>query len=256
MLNNSETYSSMQVITGDSVTRGEFGAISSAQIPDSIKNLLAQVSQQAGWKTGITSAGMAKGGYEARNIEVYGYDTDRDLAVIQIRRSWKKKTSWFPSVSKAYALIGSDDGQIFSHPLAASPCRNHHLSTLSPADVVQWAESKIFGVSLSELATMVRQGDIALIPVKKLPPDLTDITSKYQKGGGGVATGLLRSSHRFDVDGRLLVPHDQRVAFVDGSIEIVHTKSQHKAISGTGKFRLVVGHRASNPWWIDTELGD
>ncbi|WP_264317957.1 hypothetical protein [Acidithiobacillus ferrooxidans] len=35
-----------------------------------------------------------------------------------------------------------------------------------------------------------------------------------------------------------------------------HTKHEHKAISATGKFKIVEGERADSPWWIDAEMGD
>ncbi len=244
MYKNSETFGTGSVSTP--VHRNGYDAI--ITVPDPIKDLVKRVREAAGWETGITSAGTGKGGYEARSIDVYGYDISRSLAVIQIRRAWKKKASWFTEVSKAYALVGIDEGQIFSHPLTSSPRRNPHLRDLTPEEVVTWAESKIFGVPVSKLHTIIRQGDIALVPVRGIP-SAADVIP-----GTGVRTVTLQSSHRVMVDGTIF-RHDGRI-YADGALEVVHVKGEHKAISGSGKFRVVVGEKADSPWWLDAEMGD
>ena len=244
MYKNSETFGNGSVSTP--VHRDGYDAI--ITVPDPIKDLVKKVREAAGWETGVTSEGMKRGGYEARNIDVYGYDISRSLAVIQIRRAWKKKASWFTEVSKAYALVGVDEGQIFSHPLTSSPRRNSHLRDLTPEAVVEWAESKIFGVPVSKLHTIIRQGDIALIPVRGIPKYLSP------RPETGVQTLTLQSSHQVQVDGLIYGAGDQ--LYADGDLEVVHVKGEHKAISGSGKFRIVVGEKADSPWWMDAEMGD
>ena len=221
--------------------------------PGEIKSLVDEVKEAAGWETGITSEGLGSGGFESRNISVYGYDVARNLAVVQIRRAWKKKASWYTEISKLYALVGKDGGQIFSHPMTSSPRRNPHLRDMTPEDVVRWAESKIFGVPVSKLDTIIRQGDIALVPVRGIP-SVAKTSSDYLQSSG-LHELVLRESHRVIVDGDLYIDPDGR-QYVDGTVEVVHVKDEHRPVSGTGRFRLVLGQRAGSPWWLDAEMGD
>ncbi len=246
MYKNSETFSTGTGCVAEMVRRDGYDAITNA--PAQIKDLVEQVRKAAGWETGITSEGMRRGGFESRNIDVYGYDVTRKLAVIQIRRAWKKKDGWFTQVTKVYALVGLDEGQIFSHPMASSPRRNPHLLDMTPEDVVAWAESKIFGVPVSKLHTIIRQGDIALIPVRSIPKYLSP------RPETGVQTLLLQSSHQVQVDGLIYGAGDQ--LYADGDLEVVHVKGEHKAVAASGKFRVVIGEKADSPWWMDAEMGD
>ena len=242
---------SVNTTSADVVKRDAYDAI--VNYPAEIKDLVAKVKDTAGWQTGITSEGMKRGGYESRNIDVYGYDVSRNLAVVQLRRAWKKKESWYTEVSKVYALVGKDDGQIFSHPLTSSPRRNPNLADMSPEEVVRWAESKIFGVPVNKLHTIIRQGDIALVPVRGIPSAAKPSSDYLQPSG--VHEFTVRDSHRVIVDGDLYIDPDGR-QYVDGTVEVVHVKDEHRPVSGTGKFRLVVGQRAADPWWIDAAMGD
>lgn len=251
MFKNAESYAVNTTPTVD-VERDRYDAIRDKCVPTLIDALVTQVQRAAGWETGITSEGMKRGGYEARSIDVYGFDVNRNLAVIQLRRSWKKKESWYTEVSKAYALVGNDDGQVFSHPLASSPRRNPNLRDMKPEEVVAWAESKIFGVKVEKLHTIIRQGDIALVPVRSIPGVASAIDKR--DGGAGVHTITVRDSHEVTVDGDLY--ETDGVYYLNGDVEIVHAKGEHKAISGSGKFRLVLGERANDPWWIDLAMGD
>lgn len=249
MYHNSESFT---VNTGAmNAHRDGYGAIPS--YPAGIKALVNKVRDAAGWETGITNDGFRRGGFESRNIDVYGYDESRNLAVVQIRRAWRKKASWFTEISKVYALVGIDDGQVFSHPLIASPRRNRRLDSMSPEDVVRWAESKIFGIPVAKLGTIIRQGDIALVPVRGIPHNAIPSTHAVRREDG-VYTLTMRDSHVVQVDGELL-QHDGTL-YATGAVEIVHTKHEHRAVAGTGKFKIGAGERAGSPWWLDATLGD
>lgn len=66
-------------------------------------------------------------------------------------------------------------------------------------------------------------------------------------------TLTLRNSHTLLIDGDLVVRGGY---FVDGAVEIVHTKHEHRAVAGVGKFKIVAGERAGSPSWLDAMLGD
>jgi hypothetical protein len=127
--------------------------------PDNIKVLVGLVRETLGWGTGFADLN-SWGGLEAHNMVVYGYDECRDLAVIQISRSWKKRGARFMTNSTAYALVGLVSDYLYSHPLASSPRRNPRLHSMEPKEVVRWAEVKIFGATIASLDSVIWQGDI------------------------------------------------------------------------------------------------
>lgn len=229
----------------DSVSRGRYGEI--ITIPDETTELLNAIKDAAGWKVGIE--GLRRfGGFEARSIDVYGYDTARDLAVVQLRRTFRKNINKFMRISKVYALIGRDDGQLFSHVLESSPRRVWDLQWRTPESVVRWAEKIIFGLrSEDEVDAIKRQGDIALVPIKALPKDAVALDREFL---------LLRKSHK--LVGKLY--ETEEFFYVVGGREtrMTHLKHEHGAIYTTkGQvFRVVAGRRGDEPWWTDAALGD
>ena len=227
------------------VNRNGYGAIIK-DIPVSIKGLVDQLATELGWTLGIKTAGRS--GYEAHNLDVFGFDVNRQLAVIQLRRAYKKKEGYYTQVEKSYTLVGIDDGQLFSHPLQSSPARNPNLHSQTAEDTVRWAEGKIFGVPVSRLDTIVRQGDIAFVPYRTIP-------AVVKENPVDVMDLIIRGSHSIKVDGSLY--QDQAGQFYfDGVAESVHTKGQHKAVQVAGRYKIVAGKRGRSAWWADSELGD
>lgn len=228
--------------------RNEFGACQT--VPSEILALVAQVKVAAGWKEGIEDTGY-KGGYEARHVDVYGFDVVRQLAVVQLRRCWKKKDSWYPEVSKAYALIGIDDGQVFSHTIDGSPRRQRDFDYQAPEDTVKWAEAKIFNIPVSKLGTIIRQGDVALVPVSSIPRGAVKIPLP---AGARVHKWTFGGSHNVVIDGEMF--ETDSAYFARGLVESEHSPGQHRPIAAEGRFRISIGLRGVEPWWTDTELGD
>lgn len=256
MYRNSETFNAGETINKtpvDDVRRDHYDAITNT--PREVWQMIFAVQQAAGWETGFTEINR-RGGFESRNIDVYGYDVTRDLAVVQIRRARRRNADSYTRVSKLYCLIGRDEGQLFSHPLPSSPRRNPNLWDMSPEDIVTWAESKIFGVPVDKLHTVIRQGDVALVPVRGIPHDAEPLPTGvfgHVIREDGVHTLVLRDSHNVEIDGEV---YRGRYVFIDGAVEVNHAKNEHRAIAAQGKFKIVVGARADVPSWIDSELGD
>lgn len=229
-------------------TRGYFGQIISP--PAEILGLVSSIKAAAGWETGIEDVGSGSNrGFESRSIDVFGYDVARKLAVVQIRRAYKRKASHFLSVSKAYALIGIDGEQQFSHVLKSSPRRLPDLSTRTPEEVVAWAEKIIFGLkSEADISKIKRQGDVALVPVKSIPKSAVPVEA------GEV---IFRGSHR--LVGRIF-KQEGGGYFVEGGRDtrMLHTKHEHGALftSKGQAFRVVVGMRGDDPRWLGATLGD
>ena len=241
----SEAISASATPSAPVIKRGRHDEITNP--PAAVRKLVAAVKASAGWQEGIESLN-SRGGFEARSIDVFGFDESRNLAVVQLRRSYKRKASHFMQVSKAYALIGIDDGQVFSHVLENSPRRLRDIAERSPESVVRWAEKMIFGLkNEADVDGIKRQGDIALVPVKKLPADSEPVAD-------GVT---FRGSHRL-VGQVFKSPSGGYYCTGGRDTRMLHTKREHGAVH-TAKgtvFHVVVGRRGDEPWWIDATLGD
>lgn len=227
------------------VTRDVYGAIN-GNTPSATKALYKNIVDLMGFRNGIRSLNR-RGGYEARSMSIYGYDESRQLVVIQLRRVYLKREGYYRNVQKLYYLVGNDEGQLFSHLLPSSILKMKGLQQSTPQDVVRWAESKIFGVPLGKLSAIVRQGDIALIPVRSIPNgSVQNSDLEFHVGGG---------SHQVMLDGEHFVSPDG-ANYIKGLVEIVHIKAEHRAVCAEGCFRIAEGARGITPDWVDTELGD
>jgi hypothetical protein len=83
-----------------------------------------------------------------------------------------------------------------------------------------------------------------LVPIRAIPSGARPVQ---------VQDFTLRESHQVMVDGDLYRHNGDYI--IDGMVELVHTKGQHRPVSGVGKFRIVVGERGG-AWWLGWELGD
>ncbi len=244
----------LQKVEG-AVIRDRFGAIRSSTLPQSIEDLTTSILTQMEVSTGIV--GEADKWWESVNYDVYGYDVDRNLVVIQLRRAVRKRSWSYQSVQKQYFLAGLDEGQAFSHPLPSSPRRmgGGGLDETTPEGVVKWSEAKIFGVPLQKLPTVIRQGDIAIVPLSRKPSSLQP-DAEFVQLPTGVWQGNLRNSHIVTVDGEILSTGNAGRWYVEGDVEIVHDKQEHRAISYSGKGLIVVGQRDGLYSWVGRPLGD
>ncbi len=218
------------------VRRNSFGAIKSGY-PTAIDGLLKAVCNATGIETGIIERNK-KGGYNAINIDIYGYDIDRNLIAIQIRQTWKIKETYFTNQRKYYALAGVDDGQIFCHAIPTSFRSIPDLDAKSPEEVVRWAEGKIFRVPPARVATIIRQGDVALIPVRSIPR----VATVVQPDADGLSRLIVRESHNVRVDGILYSDQAGR-RWADGLVQIDHEPGQHRSIDADGRFEIVAGEK-------------
>jgi hypothetical protein len=236
-----------QTISYPAVTRDPYGAVPRRAVPQEIATLVEEVRAEAGWTKGIEWTHKRRGFYDAQSIDVYGYAlAPQLLAVIQIRRTTRHR--YGQDVRKSYALVGRDEGdQVFSHPLPSSPRRMRDLDAATPEDVVAWAESKIFGVPVSQLGSVIRQGDIAIIPVRAIPATADPIAESES-----LHTWTFAGSHEVVVDGDIW-DHPGGL-YARGLVEISHGPGQHAAVSFEGRCRIVVGSRGDSPWWLDADL--
>lgn len=213
--------------------RDEYGALPRRQLPDAISAVLAAVKREVGIHEGIVDRNK-RGGFDAMNVDVYGYDVDRSLIAIQIRHTWRKKQGYWTQQNKFYALAGVDDGQIFCHVVPTSFRFVRHLENKSPEDIVRWSESKIFRVPLTRLESIIRQGDVALIPVRSIPRTAEALDEKRI---------VLRDSHTVEVDGTFYRDAETGRTWANGLVQIGHEPGQHRPVDAEGRHEVVVGRR-------------
>ena len=184
------------------------------------------VDEHGAWEFGCEFDGKHRG--YSINWDVYGIGRDfftrRTLAVIQIRK-WEKRTkNGFPNIRKSYFLLGrNEDNSVFAHPVES---RVIHAAIRAGKDVILATQKWIFGCDYQKI---IRQGDLALIPVRRIPQDKIE-TSEM----------VLEQSHCLRADdfrenGNLYAKNPN----------IVH--AVHPEVTGEGWFRVIVGKR-SNFW--------
>ena len=218
-----------------SVVRLSYGELSPNSLPKSLSPLVKRlVDSVIGFESGFERISRKR--FEAHNFDIYGYDVARKLVVIQFRRAQGSK--YGVSVQKQYVLAGVDEGQDFFHILPTSPRQKKDLATTSPQELVRWCESKIFGVKPEQLSGIVRQGDVALVPVKRVPEGLKalpDVT--------------FRDSHK--LEGAIFQNPETDEYFVNGAATLTHTKNEHGLKTVTGTFRVVCGESGARRDWLN-----
>jgi len=181
--------------------------------------------------------------------DVFGYDVERNLAAVLFRHKDVTEEKR-PKVRQVYALIGVDDGKVFGDFIRIIPPRIPRIDEMPPEKVVKWAESELFQVSISELDKIIRQGNLALIPTRVLPGDVIyKITSLPIYDDSYVRSMTLDNSYRVSVRGGLYET-ESGFLYVDGTIEVVHTKGQYDTLRTKGLYKVVLVHHPKSPEWI------
>jgi hypothetical protein len=178
--------------------------------------------------------------------EVFGYDVERNLAAVLFRHK-DVTAEKRPKVRQVYALIGVDNGKVFGDFISTVPHRIPRIDERPPENVVKWAESQLFEVSISELDKIIRQGNLALIPTQNLPGDVIyKITSLPVYD---VKSMIVDNSYKVSVRGGLYETWSG-FFYVDGTIEVVHTKGQYDTVRTKGLYKVALVHHPKSPEWI------
>ena len=221
------------------MTRNRFNALTST--PAWVKDLMAEVEQDGAWTTGIESDKRLRG--SAINVDLYGYDADQGLAVVQVR-----ETVFHPRrynrTRKDYYLIGrTEAGATFAHPVE-SPARSSRAMSSAEA-CVRYVLAKIWDCREQDLDDIERQGDVAFVPVRNLPADAEPVLN-------GEAV-LIRNTHQLTGD---LWRTSDGTLYARRGARLKHLKGQHKPVRAKGGYyRVQAGHRAQN-WGFTAPHGD
>lgn len=218
------------------ITRDSYGALT--PLPEFCVDLIRAAETAGAWTSGIESR---KQRGAAVNVDLYGYDLGQQLAVVQVREA-RFRPNRFTRVRKDYYLLGrTESGNVFAHSVS-SPARSSHAMR-SPEACVRWILAQIWQCKEAELDTIERQGDVALIPVRKLP-----------KGGESVDGPItFRGSHQ--LSGAIWRSGEQYYARCGAWL--IHTKGQHNPIRAehSDYYRVQPGVREP-VWGFTAPCGD
>jgi len=207
--------------------------------PDWVSALMGEAETAGTYTRGIVSDKRNRG--TAVNVDVYGYDEAQGLAVVQVRQA-QFHPSRYTRVRKDYYLLGhTEQGAVFAHPVDSPARSKRALET--PESCVAYVLAQIWGCREADLADIVRQGDIALIPARL--PKGTELLDDTEI--------VLRDTHRIRAE-RLYRDGDTLYAY--RRVSIVHLRRQHATVQVySGIYRVAEGNRAE-VWGFSAPTAD
>ena len=208
--------------------RGSYGEYNA--YPAWVRELVSDAERGGCWSSGFDGNGER---YEAVNADVYGWaeiNGDR-LALVQVRQVRKRRRRDYLEVRKSYLLIGRlEDGKVFGHGVP-SP-RRSSTAMASPEAAVRWILAQhVWRCADGDLNDIVRQGDIALIPIRRMPADAQPIDGE---------TITLRDSHSV----RGTIYRSSTGLYARGIVVMDHAPGEHKHVrTKKGLWQIRVGRR-------------
>lgn len=188
-----------------------------------------KVDEHGTWDFGFDFDKKGRG--SALNWDLYAVGRDmhskRLLIVVQIRQYVKARKNYFPQIRKSYFLIGrNEDNHAFAHAVES---RVIHNAIEKGKDVVKAVQDWIFGCDYHKV---IRQGDVAMIPVKRINPaaEVLDGEKHLIEGSHELAAMDIRKNGELYARNPILV----------------HQPGTHPTVSGEGWYKIVVGKRASH----------
>jgi hypothetical protein len=190
---------------------------------------------------------------DALNLDLYGYDPNQNVAVIQIRHAFRRYKNGFLNVHKDYVLVGFNEitGQSFRHPVSAAAIRAAiRKAPLNPSAAVRGAQKWMWGVTDKQLdaslAAGMRQGDVLLVKER------TPAESNVHEDHGTVAT--IGESHEIRAQ-RIVTLWSDRVFALAPSLW--HSKGQHAAtFADDDSWYSVRVAETAETWKWGVRLGD
>lgn len=228
----------MQTQTQMNAHRGSYGEIPlyhlDAETRSQVAALVAdaagaaKVDEHGTWEFGVASLNRRGTRWAALNWDLYGYGHDAHsgelLAVVQIRQAVRGRR--WTRIRKNYYLIGTnEDGTAFAHPVSANAV---HHAIRAGRDVIRAVQGWIFGCDYAQL---LRQGDIALIPLRRAAGERTPLQSL-----------VLEDSHELQAN---------EIRFGAGGVvyakdpTLIHLPGAHPTVAADGWHKVITGRRAS-----------
>lgn len=207
--------------------------------PEFVKTLMRDMEKNCVCETGIASDKKLRG--TSVNTDPCGWDEEQGLAVIQVRQC-EFHPRRFNKVRKDYYLVGTNEnGTFFAHAIE-SPLRSSFAKEL-PEQCVSYVLAKIWGVKIAQLPEVIRQGDLAFIPVRNIPEGAQQHPEN---------TMVLRDSHV--LKGDIWIAGEE--VYTRRGASLKHTKGEHGVIKAKeGLYRVALGHRAET-WGFSAPTAD
>jgi len=184
----------------------------------------AKVDDHGSWEFGIARLNRRGTRWAALNWDLYAHGHDahsgRLLVVVQIRQAVSGRR--WTRIRKNYFLVGTnEDGTTFAHPVSANVI---HAAIRAGRDVVKATQDWIFGCDYAQL---LRQGDLALIPLRRAAGERTPLRSMVLED----SHALEASEIRFGAGG-VVYAKDPRLTHLPGAHPTVVADGWHKIVSG------------------------
>lgn len=185
--------------------------------------------EHGGWSSAAEFDKHGRG--ESINTDIYGIDYENRLFVVQVRQYRKMYKNGFANVRKNYFLIGyNENGNPFAHPLQAQTIHAAIKKDPSIKSPVRAAQAWIWGIKKEKLKEILRNGDVALIPVDKT----------FKKGVEDIKGPLRVVDSHFIYTTKIY----KNGALYAYNPTIRHMKGQHPTQKGKGWFKIMIGNRA------------
>ncbi|MFU0507376.1 hypothetical protein [Pseudaminobacter sp. NGMCC 1.201702] len=185
---------------------------------------------------------------DSLNIDLYGYDIEQDVAIVQIRHFFRRYRKGYANIHKDYVLVGRNGitNELFRHPVSSHAVHaGIRKDDKDPVAAVRAAQRWMWGVSDKQLASGIRQGDILIVPAKGKPAQAEMIEAE---------TVLVGGTH--EVHAAAFCRDRNGVVFAYGPT-VRHTKGQHLTAYGDGDFWHSIRVAASaTTWEWGARLGD
>lgn len=227
----------MDTTSTANISRNRWNAITTW--PEFARQLEREAEKAGAYTTGIESDKKNRG--QAINTDLFGYDEAQGLIVIQVRQAIFHPRR-YTEVRKNYLLVGRNEetGEVFAHPVD-SPARSKN-ALATPEATVAYVLAKIWDCRQQDLPDIIRQGDVAFVPVPSLPQGAVPVDGPV----------VLRNTHRLTGEIYLLGAQ----YYTTRRATLKHTKGQHATIKAKGGFyRVQTGNRA-NLWDFSERRGD
>lgn len=184
-----------------------------------------------------------KGRGSSLNHDLYGYDPAQGVAVVQARQAFREHKNDYLSTHKTYFLVGRNEitGEYFRHPVSAHAVRAAIRKDPDPSAVVRSVQRWMWEVTEAQLAQSVRQGDLLLVPEKRVP-DWTESKLYHRLT---VAESHEIRAEEIRLNGRCYALNPT----------VVHTKGQHAPVAVQGWVSIRVA-RAAQAWDFAARIGD
>lgn len=185
-----------------------------------------KIDEHGNWDFGAEFDHKGRGSAINWDLYAYGFDhfSKKLLVVIQIRQYVLRKKGYYPQIRKNYYLLGrNEDGHAFAHSIESKVI---HSAIKNNKDVILSVQNWIFGHDYKKI---IRQGDIALVPVKKVTAHPIE-ENQY----------LIEDSHQ------LIAEKICKNGFIYAKDPtLIHLQAVHPTISGEGWYKVMIANRSS-----------